>query len=107
MASRPAISRSISHGFAGLARFLRPSSGVCRLWAPSYRVPSSKPFSGYRDPLQRDFGADCRKVALGRETGDRTLDRERVTARDLSRWFGADTGDAQGLDRFRRRPSPG
>ena len=42
-------------------------------------------------------------VALGRETGDRTLDRERVTARDVSRWLGADTGDAQGLDRLRRR----
>ena len=30
----------------------------------------------------------CRKVALGRETGDRTLDRKRVTARDVTRWLG-------------------
>ena len=45
----------------------------------------------------------CRKVALGRETGDRTLDRQRVTARDVRRWLGADTGDAEGLDRLRRR----
>ena len=65
--------------------------------------PDPPPLSGYRDPLQRDFVADCRKVALGRETGDRTLDRERVTARDVSRWLGPDTGDAQGLDRLCRR----
>ena len=45
----------------------------------------------------------CRKVALGRETGDRTLDRQRVTARDVRRWLGADTGDAEGLYRLRRR----
>ena len=38
-----------------------------------------------------------------RSTGDRTLDRERVTARDVSRWLGADTRDADGLDRPRRR----
>ena len=38
-----------------------------------------------------------------RSTGDRTLDRERVTARDASRWLGADTRDADGLDRPRRR----
>ena len=31
------------------------------------------------------------------------LDRERVTARDVRRWFGADTGGAEGLDRLRRR----
>ncbi len=45
----------------------------------------------------------CRKVALGRETGDRMLDRQRVTARDVRRWLGADVGDAEGLDRLRRR----
>ena len=45
----------------------------------------------------------CRKVALGRETGDRTLDRERVTARDVSRWLSADPGDTEGLDALRRR----
>ena len=45
----------------------------------------------------------CRKVALGRETGDRALDRGRVTARDVSRWLGGDAGDADGLDRLRRR----
>ena len=45
----------------------------------------------------------CRKVALGRETGDRTLDRARVTARDVGRWLGGDAGDAEGLDRLRRR----
>ena len=69
----------------------------------AFRFQPDPPLSGYREPLQRDFVADCRKVALGRETGDRTLDRERVTARDVSRWLGADTGDAQGLDRLRRR----
>ena len=45
----------------------------------------------------------CRKVALGRETGDRTLDRKRVTAREVNRWLGADAGGAEGLDRLRRR----
>lgn len=45
----------------------------------------------------------CRKVALGRETGDRTLDRKRVTARDVRRWLDTDAGDAGGLDRLRRR----
>ena len=53
--------------------------------------------------LARCIKTICRKVALGRKTGDRTLDRERVTARDVSRWLAADTGDAQGLDRLRRR----
>ena len=53
--------------------------------------------------LARRIKTVCRKVALGRETGDRALDRERVTARDVRRWFGADTGDAEGLDRLRRR----
>ena len=69
----------------------------------AFRFQPDPPLSGYREPLQRDFVADCRKVVPGRETGDRTLDRERVTARDVSRWLGADTGDAQGLDRLRRR----
>ena len=45
----------------------------------------------------------CRKVALGRETGDRRLDRKCVTAREVRRWLGADVGDAEGLDRLRRR----
>ena len=45
----------------------------------------------------------CRKVALGRETGDRTPGRERVTARDVGRWLGANAGDAEGLDRLHRR----
>ena len=45
----------------------------------------------------------CRKVALGRETGDRTLDRKRVTARNVSRWLGVEAGDAEGLDGLRRR----
>ena len=53
--------------------------------------------------LARRIKTVCRKVALGRETGDRALDRERVTARDVRRWFGTDTGDAEGLDRLRRR----
>ena len=53
--------------------------------------------------LTRCIKTICRKVALGRETGDRTLDRKRVTARDVSRWLGVDTGDAEGLDRLRRR----
>ncbi len=53
--------------------------------------------------LARRIKTVCRKVALGRETGDRSLDRQRVTARDVRRWFGADTGDAEGLDRLRRR----
>ena len=35
--------------------------------------------------LTRCIKTICRKVALGRETGDRTLDRRRVTARDVGR----------------------
>ena len=53
--------------------------------------------------LARCIKTVCRKVALGRETGDRRLDRERVTARDVGRWLGADAGDAEGLDALRRR----
>ena len=53
--------------------------------------------------LARCIKTICRKVALGRETGDRTLDRKRVTARDVGRWLGADGGDAAGLDRLWRR----
>ena len=53
--------------------------------------------------LTRCIKTICRKVALGRETGDRTLDRKRVTARDVSRRLGVDTGEAEGLDRLRRR----
>ena len=53
--------------------------------------------------LARRIKTICRKVALGRETGDPLLDRTRVTARDVRRWFGADTGGAGGLDRLRRR----
>ena len=53
--------------------------------------------------LARRIKTICRKVALGRETGDRALDRQRVTARDVRRWFGGGTGGADGLDRLRRR----
>ena len=54
--------------------------------------------------LSRCVRTVCRKVALGRETGDRALDRKRVTARDVRRWLGgADGGDAEDLDALRRR----
>lgn len=53
--------------------------------------------------LARCIKTLCRKVALGRETGDRTLDRKRLTARDVTRWLGADPGDAEGLEGLRRR----
>ena len=54
--------------------------------------------------LSRCVRTVCRKVALGREVGDRRLDRKRVTARDVRRWLGgADGGDADGLDALRRR----
>lgn len=53
--------------------------------------------------LTRCIKTLCRKAALGRETGDSTLDRRRVTAREVRRWLGADAGAARGLDGLRRR----
>ncbi len=60
-----------------------------------------------REPGIRQFNrcikAVCRKVALGRETGDPALDRRRVTVREVRRWLGAHAGADDGLDRLNRR----
>ena len=76
---------------------VRITDGVLRQIIRDY---TSEP--GIRQ-LNRRIKTICRKVTLGRETGDRSLDRKRVTARDVSRWLGADTGDADGLGHLRRR----
>ena len=53
--------------------------------------------------LARHIRTMCRKVALGRETGDRTLIRKRITVDQVSRWLRTDPGRADGLDRLSRR----
>ena len=53
--------------------------------------------------LARCIKAICRKVALGRETGDPALNRGRVTVREVRRWFGADAGVDGESDRLYRR----
>ena len=60
-----------------------------------------------REPGIREFNrcikAVCRKVALGRETGDPALDRGRVTVREVRRWLGSGDGADDGLGSLSRR----
>ena len=60
-----------------------------------------------REPGIRQFNrcikAVCRKVALGRETGDPALDCGRVTVREVRRWLGSGDGADDGLGRLSRR----
>ena len=60
-----------------------------------------------REPGIRQFNrcvkALCRKVALGRETGDAALDRARITVREVRRWLGAGAGADDALDGLHRR----
>ena len=60
-----------------------------------------------REPGIRQFNrcikAVCRKVALGRETGDPALDRRCVTVREVRRWLGSGDGDDDGLGSLSRR----
>ena len=53
--------------------------------------------------LGRHLRSICRKVALGRETGDESLIRERITVEDVSGWLGADALAGDGLDPLRRQ----
>ena len=53
--------------------------------------------------LGRHLRSMCRKVALGRETGDGSLIRERITVEDVSAWLGADALAGDGLDPLRRQ----
>lgn len=53
--------------------------------------------------LARRIKTICRKVALGRETGDRAPDRKRVTARDRPPVVRRRHRDAEALDRLRRQ----
>ena len=53
--------------------------------------------------LGRHLRSICRKVALGRETGDESLIRERITVEDVSSCLGADALAGDGLDPLRRQ----
>ena len=53
--------------------------------------------------LGRCLRAICRKVAVGRETGDEALIRERITAEDVSALLGADVVAGDALDPLRRQ----
>ena len=53
--------------------------------------------------LGRCLRAICRKVAVGRETGDEALIRERITAEDVSGLLGADVVAGDALDPLRRQ----
>ena len=53
--------------------------------------------------LARCIKTVLRRVAFGRETGNRRLDVGRVTARGLAAWLGADALGTEALHRLRRR----
>ena len=53
--------------------------------------------------LGRHLRSICRKVALGRETGDGSLIRERITVEDVTGWLGDDALAGDGLDPLRRQ----
>ena len=69
------------------------------------RLPAARPRlherAGVRQ-LTRCLQAICRKVALGLETGDASLVRERIGARQLRAYLGEPAGgDGDGLERMR------
>ncbi len=45
----------------------------------------------------------CRKVVLGRETGDGALIRYRITLKEVARWLGPEADRGDGVDRLRLR----
>ena len=84
---------------AGLtAAPVRFTAGACRRIIRDYTSER-----GIRQ-LARGLQTVCRKVALGLETGDASLVRDRITARQLRRFLGEpDEGHTDGLDRLRRQ----
>ena len=75
---------------------VRLTRGACRRLVRDY---TSEP--GVRQ-LTRCLQAICRKVALGLETGDGSLVRERIGARQLRAYLGAPAGgNGDGLERMR------
>ena len=84
---------------AGLtAAPVRFTAGACRRIIRDYTSER-----GIRQ-LARCLQTVCRKVALGLETGDASLVRDRITARQVRRFLGdPDQGHTDGLDRLRRQ----
>ena len=84
---------------AGLtASPVRFTAGACRRIIRDYTSER-----GIRQ-LARCLQTVCRKVALGLETGDAFLVRDRITARQVRRFLGEpDQGHTDGLDRLRRQ----
>ena len=84
---------------AGLtAAPVRFTAGACRRIIRDYTSER-----GIRQ-LARCLQTVCRKVALGLDTGDASLVRDRITARQLRRFLGEpDEGHTDGLDRLRRQ----
>ena len=84
---------------AGLtAAPVRFTAGACRRIIRDYTSER-----GIRQ-LARRLQTVCRKVALGLETGDASLVRDRITARQVRRFLGEpDEGHTDGLDHLRRQ----
>ncbi len=83
---------------AGLtAAPVRFTRGACRRIIRDYTSER-----GIRQ-LTRCLRTICRKVALGLETGDAALVRDRIGARLVRAYLGEPTGQTDGLDRLRER----